>query len=98
MDLYRKGITGKLAKYAVRKYKSHCCIPEYVLSELNKIKLSITIVIDYDKKMHSHAICHIKSRDDLHSKFRTVRFIDDCHATILTYSTNMYELIAPKSD
>ena len=39
MDLYRKGITGKLAEYAARKYKSHRCIPEYVLSELNEIKL-----------------------------------------------------------
>ena len=38
MDLYRKGITGKLAEYATKKYKSHCCIPEYVLLELNKIK------------------------------------------------------------
>lgn len=39
MDLYRNGITGKLAEYAARKYKSHRCIPEYVLSELNEIKL-----------------------------------------------------------
>ena len=39
MDLYRKRITGKLAEYAARKYKSHRCIPEYVLSELNEIKL-----------------------------------------------------------
>ena len=38
MDLYRKGITGKLAEYAVKKYKSHRCIPDYVIEELNKIK------------------------------------------------------------
>src|SRR6185312_6141841 len=31
--------TGKLAEYAARKYKSHRYIPEYVLSELNEIKL-----------------------------------------------------------
>jgi len=36
MDLYRKRITGKLAEYAAKKYKSHCCIPEYVVEELNK--------------------------------------------------------------
>ena len=36
MDLYRKGITGKLAEYAAKKYKSHRCIPDYVLAELNK--------------------------------------------------------------
>jgi len=41
--------------------------------------VSITIVIDYDKKMHSHVIYYIKSRVDLHPKFRTVWFIDDCH-------------------
>ena len=38
MDLYRNGITGKLAEYAAKKYKSHRCIPEYVLSELNKFE------------------------------------------------------------
>ena len=39
VDLYKKGITGKLAEYAAKKYKSHRCIPNYVLAELNKIKL-----------------------------------------------------------
>jgi len=38
MDLYKKGITGKLAEYAAKKYKSHRCIPEYVLAELNEMK------------------------------------------------------------
>ena len=37
MDLYRYGITGKLAEYVVKKYKSHRKIPENVLEELNKI-------------------------------------------------------------
>ncbi|CAB4477291.1 unnamed protein product [Rhizophagus irregularis] len=38
MDLYRKGIDGKLVEYAVKKYKSHRRIPEGVLEELNKLK------------------------------------------------------------
>jgi hypothetical protein len=37
MDLYRKGIDGKLVEYAVKKYKSHRRIPEGVLEELNKL-------------------------------------------------------------
>ncbi len=36
MDLYKKGITSKLAEYAAKKYKSHRCIPDYVLAELNQ--------------------------------------------------------------
>ena len=38
MDLYMNGITGKLAEYAAKKYKSHCYIPDYVLEELNKFE------------------------------------------------------------
>ncbi|GBC50571.2 uncharacterized protein OCT59_001487 [Rhizophagus irregularis] len=38
MDLYRKGIDGKLVEYAVKKYKSHRRIPEDVLEELNKLE------------------------------------------------------------
>jgi len=38
MDLYKKGITGKLAEYAAKKYKSHRCIPDFVLVKLNKMK------------------------------------------------------------
>ena len=34
MDLYRHGFTGKLAEYAVRKYKSHRRIPENAWEEL----------------------------------------------------------------
>ncbi len=37
MNLYRHKITGKLVKYAIKKYKSHRKIPENVLEELNKI-------------------------------------------------------------
>ena len=51
MNLYKKGITGKLAEYAARKYKSHRCIPEYVLSELNKIKLWDGIYVYNDKNI-----------------------------------------------
>jgi hypothetical protein len=36
MDLYKKGVEGKLVKYAVKKYKSHRRIPEGVLEKLNK--------------------------------------------------------------
>ncbi|CAG8771624.1 7277_t:CDS:2, partial [Rhizophagus irregularis] len=36
MDLYRKGIDGKLVEYAIKKYKSHRRISECVLEELNK--------------------------------------------------------------
>jgi hypothetical protein len=34
MDAYRKGISGKLAEYAVKKYKSHRRIPDSILEEL----------------------------------------------------------------
>ena len=33
MDLYRHGVTGKLAEYAARKYKSHRRIPEHAWEE-----------------------------------------------------------------
>ena len=34
MDLYRNGITGKLAEYAAKKYRSHRRIPDHVIAEL----------------------------------------------------------------
>ncbi|GET00739.1 hypothetical protein GLOIN_2v1792152 [Rhizophagus clarus] len=37
MDLYRKGIDGKLVEYAMKKYKSHRKILKDVLEELNKL-------------------------------------------------------------
>jgi len=40
MDAYKKGISEKLAEYAVKKYKSHRRIPDSVLEELNKIKIN----------------------------------------------------------
>ena len=39
MDLYRHGIDGKLAEYAIRKYRSHRKISEGVLKELEKIRI-----------------------------------------------------------
>ncbi len=38
MDLYKNGITGKLAEYVAKKYKSHCYISDYILVELNKFE------------------------------------------------------------
>ena len=38
MDIYRHGITGRLAEYAVKKYRSHRKIPDYVIQELNNLK------------------------------------------------------------
>ena len=40
MDLYRKGINGKLAEYAVKKYKSHRRITDGEIEELNKIRIN----------------------------------------------------------
>ena len=39
MDLYRKGISGKLAEYAVKKYRSHRRIPDGVIIKQNNNKL-----------------------------------------------------------
>ena len=35
MDIYRKGITGKMTEYAVKKYKSYCHVPDTIYNELN---------------------------------------------------------------
>jgi hypothetical protein len=35
MDIYRKGITGKLAEFAAKKYKSHRRVPDSIYYELN---------------------------------------------------------------
>ena len=34
MDIYRKGITGKLAEFAVKKYKSHRRVPDTIYNEI----------------------------------------------------------------
>ena len=34
MDIYRKGISGKLAEFAVKKYKSHCRVPDNIYNEI----------------------------------------------------------------
>ena len=36
--LVSKGISGKLAEYAIKKYRSHRRIPDEVIEELNQIK------------------------------------------------------------
>jgi hypothetical protein len=38
MGLYQKGIGGKLAEYAVKKYRSHRRIPDEIIEELNQVK------------------------------------------------------------
>ena len=38
MDLYQKGISGKLAEYVIKKYRSYRRIPDEVIKELNHIK------------------------------------------------------------
>ena len=35
MDIYRKGITGKLAEFAAKKYKSYRRVPDSIYNELN---------------------------------------------------------------
>jgi hypothetical protein len=39
MDIYRKGIGGKLAEYAVKKYKSYRRVSDNILEELNKVEI-----------------------------------------------------------
>ena len=34
MDIYRKGISGKLVEFAVKKYKSHCHVPDNIYNEI----------------------------------------------------------------
>ena len=38
MNLYQKGISGKLAEYAVKKYRSYRRISDKIIEELNNIK------------------------------------------------------------
>ena len=39
MDAYRKGYTGALAAYAVKKYTSHRCVSEALDNEINAAAL-----------------------------------------------------------
>ena len=34
MDIYRKAISGKLAEFAVKKYKSHRRVPDNIYNEI----------------------------------------------------------------
>ena len=36
MDAYRKGLTGKQAAWASKKYKGHRVLPNTILAELEK--------------------------------------------------------------
>ncbi|KZT67917.1 hypothetical protein DAEQUDRAFT_728411 [Daedalea quercina L-15889] len=36
MDAYRKGLTGKQALWATKKYHGHCVLPESILAELDE--------------------------------------------------------------
>ena len=35
MDAYHKGLTGKGAAWACKKYRGHRCVPESILAEFN---------------------------------------------------------------
>jgi hypothetical protein len=37
MDIYRKGLTGKVAEFANKKYKSHRRVPDMVYDEINNV-------------------------------------------------------------
>jgi hypothetical protein len=41
MDLYRKGLSGRLVEYAVKKYKSHRRIPDSIFEELNELDIEL---------------------------------------------------------
>ena len=36
MNIYRKDITGKIAKFAAKKYKSHHHVPDTIYNEIMK--------------------------------------------------------------
>ncbi|CAG8743233.1 15205_t:CDS:1, partial [Cetraspora pellucida] len=40
MDVYRKGLTGKPAEYAVKKYRSHCHVPDTILNEIDALEFN----------------------------------------------------------
>ena len=39
MDAYEKGLNGKQAAWANKKYKGHCVIPEAILAELDEANI-----------------------------------------------------------
>jgi hypothetical protein len=40
MDAYRKGLNGKQAAWASKKYRGHRIIPESIFSELDKAQIN----------------------------------------------------------
>jgi hypothetical protein len=39
MDAYRKGLNGKQAAWAAKKYRGHRMIPDSILEDLEKAKI-----------------------------------------------------------
>jgi hypothetical protein len=39
MDAYEKGLSGKQAAWASKKYRGHRVLPEMILNELEKAKI-----------------------------------------------------------
>jgi hypothetical protein len=39
MDAYEKGLSGKQAAWASKKYRGHCVLPETILNELENAKI-----------------------------------------------------------
>jgi hypothetical protein len=39
MDAYEKGLSGKQAAWASKKYKGHRVLPETILNELEKVNI-----------------------------------------------------------
>jgi hypothetical protein len=41
MNIYRKGISGKIAEFAIKKYKSHHCVPDTIYNKIYRIYIII---------------------------------------------------------
>lgn len=39
MDAYRKGLNGKQAAWASKKYRGHRVIPEQIIEEMGKVQI-----------------------------------------------------------
>jgi hypothetical protein len=42
MDAYRKGLNGKQAAWAAKKYRGHRVIPDSILQDLEKANIKIS--------------------------------------------------------
>jgi hypothetical protein len=52
MDAYRKGLNGKQAAWAAKKYRGHHMIPDSILQDLEKANIS------YNFFMILYYLCH----------------------------------------